>query len=107
MFTPIHTSLGALLLFGGSFGLLVHNGRVFGISSFLRECLLRPSLKKEDALVVAGLVTSPLLLSAFAPSLLPSYPDSISASSWTSVLSTLALGWLIGWGTQVSLHDPN
>jgi len=34
MFTPVHTSLGALLLFNGSFGLLIHNGEVLASPRF-------------------------------------------------------------------------
>lgn len=101
MFTPIHTSLGALLLFGGSFGLLLHNGKVFGISSLLPGCVLRPS-PEDNVPIIAGLASSPVLVSFLAPSLIPTYPDTISfSSSWTSVLSTLGLGLLVGWGTKV------
>ncbi|KAL1965883.1 hypothetical protein VTN77DRAFT_5016 [Rasamsonia byssochlamydoides] len=100
MFTPVHTTLGALLLFGGSFGLLLHNGKVFGISSLLSGCVLRPSLE-DNVPIIAGLASSPAVVSLLAPSLIPSYPDTISfSSSWTSVLSTLGLGLLVGWGTK-------
>ncbi|KAH8693860.1 YeeE/YedE family integral membrane protein [Talaromyces proteolyticus] len=98
MFTPVHTSLGALLLFSGSFGLLVHNGRVFGISSMLRSGLVRPDITDENVAVLAGLLSSPWLVWLFVPSLLPAYPDAVE--SWTSVVSTLGLGFLVGWGTK-------
>lgn len=97
MFTPVHTSLGALLLFGASFGLLLHNGRVFGISSILRAGLR----DRENAAILAGLMSSPLLVSLVVPSLLPSYTTSVP--SWSSTASTLGLGVLTGWGTKVSL----
>jgi hypothetical protein len=104
MFTPIHTSLGALLLFSGSFGLLVHNGRVFGISSILRSGLSWPSQAQrehENLSILVGLLSGSLLVSFFVPSLLPSFSG--SAESWSSAASTLGLGFLIGWGTKVRL----
>ncbi|OKL64206.1 hypothetical protein UA08_00040 [Talaromyces atroroseus] len=108
MFTPVHTTIGALLLFSGSFGLLLHNGRVFGISSILRSCLLHPgSFKDENNFpIVAGLVSSPLLVKLVVPSLLPSYPQDFSptttppASPWVSAATTVGLGVLTGWGTK-------
>ncbi|KAL1991455.1 hypothetical protein VTN49DRAFT_4763 [Thermomyces lanuginosus] len=102
MFTPVHTTLGALLLFSGSFGLLLHNGSILGISSALRNCCFRPSLTEKAVPLVAGLVTSPALLALIKPSLLPNYDRLTSGSlSWTSFLSTLAVGAMIGWGTKV------
>ncbi|CRG88138.1 hypothetical protein PISL3812_05165 [Talaromyces islandicus] len=99
MFTPIHTSLGALLLFSGSFGLLVHNGRVFGISPILRSGLRwAPQRRLEDLLILGGLLSSPLLVWFIVPSLLPSFTG--SPSSWSSAASTLGLGFLTGWGTK-------
>lgn len=119
MFTPVHTTIGALLLFSSSFGLLVHNGRIFGISSILRSCLLlRPGSVKDDhnLPILAGLVSSPLLVALVVPSLLPLYRTELFsttttavkvASPWVSAVATLGLGLLTGWGTKVlksSLH---
>lgn len=111
MFTPVHTTLGALLLFSGSYGLLAHNGRVFGISSILRSCLLQPASWRGDDNnwpILAGLVSSPLLLALVMPSLLPSYPpDAFSTAAtggmsiWAPVVRTIGLGVLTGWGTKV------
>lgn len=98
MFTPIHTSLGALLLYQGSSGLLLHNGAVFGISSLLAGSLLRPS--GENVPVLAGLVSSLVPVALCMPSLIPSYPP--APNSWISLASTLAMGFLLGWGTKVS-----
>lgn len=128
MFTPVNTSIGALLLFSGSFGLLLHNGRVFGISSMLRTCLLNPSLclprkdsksaraddddidqvhhddqEDQNFPALAGLITAPLLVKLVVPSLLPSYADSAVASTfWMSAAAILGTGILTGWGTKVS-----
>lgn len=122
MFTPVHTTLGALLLFSGSFGLLLHNGRVFGISSILRTCLLDPGLlfhsrsnkqngpgeevqEDEDFPTLAGLITSPLLVKFVVPSLLPSYPETGSTTTlWLSATATVGLGFLTGWGTKVCMQ---
>jgi len=98
MFTPVHTSLGALLLFNSSFGLLIHNGEVFGISSILSSSIFRPSLRTLS--IVAGLVSSLGTVYLITPSLRPTYPD--APSSWTSAASTLGLGLLIGWGAKVT-----
>lgn len=97
MFTPVNTSLGALLLFQGSFGLLLHNGKVFGISSLLSGCVFNPSL--DNLPIIAGLVSSLGPIYLFAPSLIPAYPA--APSSWESVATTLGLGLLVGWGTKV------
>jgi hypothetical protein len=124
MFTPVHTTLGALLLFSGSFGLLLHNGRVFGISSILRTCLLDPGLlfrsrsnkrnqnepgeevqEDENFPTLAGLITSPLLVKFVVPSLLPSYPETGSTTTvWLSAAATVGLGVLTGWGTKVCMQ---
>ncbi|KAH8428595.1 YeeE/YedE family protein [Aspergillus melleus] len=96
MFTPVHTSLGALLLFQGSTGLLLHNGAVFGISSLLAGCVFNPS--RDNVPIIAGLVSSVAPVLVLIPSLIPSYPP--VPSSWASLASTLGIGFLLGWGTK-------
>lgn len=98
MFTPIHTSLGALLLFQGSSGLLLHNGAVFGISSLLSGCVFNPS--RDNVPIIAGLVSSIGPLFLLAPSLIPSYPP--APQSLASAAATLGAGFLLGWGTKVT-----
>jgi hypothetical protein len=100
MFTPIHTTLGALLLFQGSSSLLVHNGAVFGISSLLSGCAFNPS--RDNVPIIAGLVSSLVPVYLMAPSLIPSYffyPA--PPGSWASVAATMGVGFLLGWGTKV------
>lgn len=97
MFTPVHTSLGALLLFQGSSGLLVHNGAVFGISSLLSGCIINPS--SDNIPIIAGIVSSIAQVYLIAPSLFPSYPA--APSSWATLASTVGTGFLLGWGTKV------
>lgn len=98
MFTPVHTSLGAWLLFQGSSGLLVHNGAVFGISSLISGSVFNPS--RDNIPIVAGLVSSIIPVYLFAPSLLPSYPA--APNSLATAATTLGVGLLLGWGTKVS-----
>lgn len=97
MFTPVHTSFGALLLFQGSSSLLLHNGAIFGISSLLSGCFINPN--SDNVPIIAGIVSSVVPVYLFAPSLFPSYPA--APSSWDSVASTLGIGFLLGWGTKV------
>ena len=97
MFTPVHTSLGALLLFQGSSGLLVHNGAIFGISSLIAGTVFNPS--SDNVPIVAGLISSIIPIYIIAPSLLPNYP--VPPDSLASATKTLAIGFLLGWGTKV------
>lgn len=97
MFTPIHTSLGALLLFQGSSGLLFHNGAVFGISSLVSGSVFNPS--RDNVPIVVGLVSSVLPVYLLAPSLIPNYPA--APQTLASAAATLGVGFLLGWGTKV------
>ncbi|BCS00974.1 YeeE/YedE family protein [Aspergillus luchuensis] len=96
MFTPVHTTFGALMLFQGSTGLLLHNGAVFGISSLLSGALLNPT--RDNVALIAGLVSSVVPVALFLPSAIPSYPT--APSSWGSWLLTVGHGFLLGWGTK-------
>ncbi|KAE8152633.1 hypothetical protein BDV25DRAFT_60031 [Aspergillus avenaceus] len=96
MFTPVHTSLGAILLFQSSSGLLLHNGAVFGISSLLSGCVFNPS--RDNVPIIAGLLSSVIPIYLFVPSLIPLYP--LAPTSWASVASTFGTGFLLGWGTK-------
>lgn len=97
MFTPIHTSLGALLLFQGSSGLLFHNGAVFGISSLVSGSVFNPS--RDNVPIIVGLVSSVLPVYLLAPSLIPNYPA--APQTLASAAATLGVGFLLGWGTKV------
>ncbi|KAL3485620.1 hypothetical protein BJX62DRAFT_36807 [Aspergillus germanicus] len=96
MLTPIHTSLGALLLWQSSSGLLLHNGAVFGISSLLSGAVLNPS--RDNIPIIAGLISSVVPVYLLVPTLLPSYPA--APNSVTSLLATVGTGFLLGWGTK-------
>ncbi|OQD82627.1 hypothetical protein PENANT_c020G03473 [Penicillium antarcticum] len=88
MFTPVHTTVGALLLFQGSSGLLLHNGAVFGISSLLSGIAFNPS--RDNLPIIAGLVSSIVPVYLFAPSLIPNYPA--APQSLASAAATLGNG---------------
>lgn len=100
MFTPIETSLGALLLHSGVTHFLANDGKILGCSGILRSSIRSPSQSRETSLPsLVGIACSAPLLALTAPFLLPTYP------AWTltgaSALSTIALGALTGWGTKV------
>lgn len=97
MFTPVNTSLGALLLFQGSSGLLFHNGAVFGISSLVSGCVFNPS--RDNVPIVLGMVSSILPVYMLSPSLIPSYP--LPPQTLASAATTMGVGFLLGWGTKV------
>lgn len=97
MFTPVHTTLGSLLLFQGSSGLLIHNGAVFGISSLISSSVLNPN--SDNVPIIAGLISSVIPVYLLVPSLIPHYPQ--FPDSLYSAAATLALGFLLGWGTKV------
>ncbi|WEW59253.1 hypothetical protein PRK78_004722 [Emydomyces testavorans] len=96
MFTPVETSLGALLLYQGASGLLQHTGRVLGVSGLLSGCMGRPGL--ENTPIVLGLASSIIPVYLLAPSLLPSFPP--PPASLAAVLWTVGTGFLVGWGTK-------
>ncbi|KAF9888779.1 hypothetical protein FE257_008355 [Aspergillus nanangensis] len=96
MFTPVHTTLGALMLFQGSSGLLLNNGAVFGISSMLSGVVFNPN--RDNLPVIAGLISSVAPICLLIPSLIPSYPS--APNSWATLASTLGTGFLLGWGTK-------
>lgn len=96
-FTPISTSLGALLLYQGSYGLLQNNGRVFGISSLLSGCVGSPN--KQNVPVVLGMISSIVPVYLLAPSLLPPYAT--PPATLETALALAGIGFLVGWGTKV------
>ncbi|KAL4782478.1 hypothetical protein BJX76DRAFT_290716 [Aspergillus varians] len=96
MFTPVHTSFGALLLYQSSSSLLLHNGLVLGVSSLLAGFMLNPS--RHNVPIIVGLLSSVVPIYLFMPSLLPTYPE--APSSWASLLSTIGTGFLLGWGAK-------
>ncbi|PGH14092.1 hypothetical protein AJ80_06097 [Polytolypa hystricis UAMH7299] len=88
MFTPVDTSLGALLLYQGSAGLLQHTGKVLGISSLLSGSVTRPGW--ENLPIITGLISSIAPVYLFAPALLPKYPSLLY--TWEAAAATVGTG---------------
>lgn len=97
MFTPVETSIGALLLHQATSNLLYQNGNVLGLSGFLRRLVTAP--KVEILAFFAGMAASYPLLASLVPELVTRYP-SISITS-QAILFTTSVAALIGWGTKV------
>ncbi|MGI9407095.1 MAG: YeeE/YedE family protein [Hyphomicrobiaceae bacterium] len=95
-FTPISALAGGLLIGVSAAFLLLVSGRLSGISGILQGLL--PPFSKDTGLraaYVAGLVGAPLLISAFAPNLVPAIE--FRSSTWLLV----AAGLLVGFGTRL------
>jgi hypothetical protein len=100
MFTPVETTVGAILLHEATSVLLFQNGNILGASGFLRQILgLTP--RKETWTFIAGMMASLLPMRFFLPELVTSYPS--APTTLSAALVTVGIGALIGWGTKVSL----
>lgn len=97
MFTPVETTIGALLLHQATSILLHNNGTILGASEYMRRVVSKPTI--GVAAFFAGMITSFPLLRVVLPELLTTYPPSPSTSS--QALVTVAMGLLVGWGTKV------
>lgn len=97
MFTPIETTIGAVLLHQATSNLLFYNGNVLGLSGFLRRLMTAPTV--EMLAFFTGMAVTSLLLSSLVPELVTRYPPmSITVQT---VLFTTSVAALIGWGTKV------
>ncbi|KAF2634991.1 YeeE/YedE family integral membrane protein-like protein [Massarina eburnea CBS 473.64] len=96
MFTPIETSIGALLLHQATSILLHNNGSILGCSGFIRRLFTSPSGFTLTFFV--GMASSFLPLKIFLPELLTRYPP-VPASLQVAMV-TVSLGALVGWGTK-------
>jgi len=97
MFTPVETSIGAVLLHQATSNLLYQNGNILGASGFLRQVLAAPT--KETVAFFAGMAASYFPLKTFLPQLMTSYPT--VPITVPAALATAAVGALIGLGTKV------
>lgn len=102
MFTPIETSVGALLLHQATSNLLYQNGSILGLSGLLRRLMTAPTV--EVVGFFAGMAASYPLLGFFLPDLVTRFP-SISITP-QSALFTTGIAALIGWGTKVRMANP-
>lgn len=99
MFTPVETSIGAILLHQATSNLLYQNGNILGASGFLRQLFTAPT--EETVAFFVGMAASYLPLKTFAPQLLTSYPS--APMTLLATLATISVGALIGLGTKVCL----
>jgi uncharacterized membrane protein YedE/YeeE len=97
MFTPIETSIGAILLHQATSNLLYQNGHILGASGFLRQLLSTPT--KETITFFVGMAASYLPLKALAPQVITSYPT--APMTLQAAIATMSVGALIGLGTKV------
>ncbi|KAF2130929.1 YeeE/YedE family integral membrane protein [Dothidotthia symphoricarpi CBS 119687] len=98
MFTPVETTIGALLIHQATSNLLYQNGNILGVSGFLRRVFSTPT--KETVAFFVGMAASHLPLKALAPQLITSYPP--VPNTIRGILATLGVGIAVGWGTKVS-----
>lgn len=101
MFTPVETTIGALLLHQATRNLLYQNGKILGASGFLRQVISDPS--QEVLAFFAGMVISYIPLKAFAPQLITNYPT--TPMTLPAAIVTLGVGALVGLGTKVCIVD--
>jgi uncharacterized protein len=99
MFTPIETSIGALLLHQATSVLFFQNGNVLGASGYMRQLFTAPT--KETLSFFAGMAVSLLPLKLFIPEVVTIYPP--VPTSVQAVLTTVGVGALVGWGTKVCI----
>lgn len=100
MFTPIETSVGALLLHQATSNLLYQSGSILGASELMRQLFTDPT--KETLAFFVGMAASVLPLRTLAPQLVTSFPT--ATMTLQAGLFTAAVGALVGWGTKVSAH---
>lgn len=98
MFTPIETSIGALLLHQATSNLLYQNGSILGASELMRQLFTDPT--KETLAFFVGMAASVLPLRALAPQFVTSFPT--ATMTLQAGLFTAGVGALVGWGTKVS-----
>jgi hypothetical protein len=97
MFTPVETSIGAILLHQATSTLLYQNGNILGASGFLRQLFIAPA--KETVVFFVGMAASYLPLKTLAPQLVTEYPT--APTTLQAALATIGVGALIGLGTKV------
>jgi hypothetical protein len=98
MFTPVQTTLGAVLLHQATSLLLYGNGNVLGASGLIRQLLGSPT--KGTVAFFAGMAASFLPLTLWIPEAVTRYPT--APVTLGQALVTVGCGLLIGWGTKVS-----
>jgi uncharacterized membrane protein YedE/YeeE len=97
MFTPVESSLGALLLHTASFNLLADVGTVFGVSGILDGAILGDRAGWRLA-VVGGMAAVPLTIGRF-------FATGDALVSWSLLARDMprlaAAGFLVGAGSRI------
>lgn len=95
MFTPIESSLGALLIQAATSSYMHLEGKAIGFSSILYNSVFRPSIHS------LSIMTGLFLSSAFIRKFLPSFaPEVVQLSSGLFPTRYLVAGLLVGLGTS-------
>jgi uncharacterized membrane protein YedE/YeeE len=101
MFTPIESSLGALLIQAATTSYMQLEGKAIGFSSILYNSIFRPSVHSVS--IIAGLFLSSKFISTvlptFAPTIIPALSKTVS-SFYGSPLNFLTAGLIVGFGTS-------
>lgn len=109
MFTPLQTTIGAVLLHISTTRLLFDAGAILGASGLLRQLLKYP----HDEVVgrttrlwfFSGMTFGTTLIALLAPASLPTYP-SASGGGVETAFRIFASALLTGWGTKVRPQCP-
>lgn len=97
MFTPVETSIGAVLLHQATSNLLYQNGNVLGLSGLLRRVMAAPTV--EVVALFTGMAASYPLLTSLVPEVVTRYPT--MPVTVQTALFTASVAALVGWGTKV------
>jgi hypothetical protein len=97
MFTPIETTIGAVLLHQATSNLLYQNGTILGLSGFLRRAMSAPTV--ETLTFFTGMLASYLPLKLLVPEMVTKYPS--TPITLQVALFTTGVAALVGWGSKV------
>lgn len=101
MFTPVESSLGALLLHTASFNLLADVGTVFGVSGIVDGAILGDRAKWKCS-VLGGLLAVPLFIGQAG---LRGLATGDSLQAWARLAADLprlaTAGFLVGAGSRI------
>lgn len=102
MFTPIETSIGALLLHLATTTLLFDGGLILGASGLIRQLFQNPkqALTTPAPWFFFGMAIATVLVKRYIPESVPVYPD-----LGGNFLTVVANGLLTGLGTKVSTSN--
>jgi hypothetical protein len=100
MFTPIETTLGAILLHQSTSLLLHSNGTTLGASGKIRALFSAPT--RGTLAFFAGMAASFVPLALWIPELATRFPT--VPGTLGQVVVTVVCGVLVGWGTKVRIE---